>query len=225
MDDARGESGSDEAIGGQAKEDGQIRSDALELATSTILVEVTPGVAVVFGEVPDGLELISLDMVPSFDRAQLSTALGSLGNAGTIVGNVAEAVSSAQGLFRVNDATLSLLKSGGQMAAKDGAKLGAIFKNGELVAQARFIPASMTAATAIAAIGPAVAMIALQMQLGEISGLVRTNIQLTTQTLKAIRNEQWAELEGLAESVDEAVKETRELDAITDSVCAALGLL
>ena len=218
MDDARDESGSDEAIGGQAEEDGQIRSGALELATSTTLVEVTPGVAVVFGEVPDGLELISLDMVPSFDRAQLSTTLGSLGNAGTIVGNVAEAVSSAQGLFRVNDATLSLLKSGGQMAAKDGAKLGAIFKNGELVAQARFIPASITAATAIAAIGPAVAMIALQMQLGEISGLVRTNIQLTTQTLKAIRNEQWAELEGLAESVDEAVKETRELDAITDSV-------
>ncbi|MFC5994282.1 hypothetical protein ACFQE5_08660 [Pseudonocardia hispaniensis] len=41
---------------------------------------------------------------------------------------------------------------------------------------------------------------------------------MTPQTLKAIRNEQWAELEGLAESVDEAVKETRELDAITDSV-------
>lgn len=218
MDDARDETRSDETVGGQAEEDGQIRPDALELATSTTLVEVTPGVAVVFGEVPDGLELISLDMVPSFDRAQLSTALGSLGNAGTIVGNVAEAVSSAQGLFRVNDATLSLLKSGGQMAAKDGTRLGAIFKNGELVAQARFIPVSMTAATAIAAIGPAVAMIALQMQLGEISGLVRSNIQLTTQTLKAIRNEQWAELEGLAESVDEAVKETRELDAITDSV-------
>jgi len=145
MDDPRDESGSDDAVGRQASEDGQVRSDALELAASTTLVEVTPGVAVVFGEVPDGLELISLDMVPSFDRAQLSTALGSFGNAGTIVENVAEAVSSAQGLFRVNEATLSLLKSGGQMAAKDGAKLGAIFKNGELVAQARFIPASMTA--------------------------------------------------------------------------------
>ena len=79
MDDARDESGSDEAVGGQADDDGQIRSDALELAASTTLVEVTPGVAVVFGEVPDGLELISLDMVPSFDRVQLSTALGSLG--------------------------------------------------------------------------------------------------------------------------------------------------
>lgn len=147
MIDASDRFDSDEAIGGQAEEDGLIRSDGLELSASTTLVEVTPGVAVVFGEVPDGLELISLDMVPSFDRAQLSTALGSVGNAGTIVGNVAEAGASAQGLFRVNDATLSLLKSGGQMAAKDGAKLGAIFKNGELVAQARFIPVSMTAAT------------------------------------------------------------------------------
>ncbi|WP_297743182.1 hypothetical protein [uncultured Tessaracoccus sp.] len=218
MEGGRGESGSEEAGGGQPENDDRIRSEALELAASTTLVEVTPGVAVVFGEVPDGLELISLDMVPSFDRAQLSSALGSLGNAGTVVGNVAEAVSSAQGLFRVDGATLSLLKSGGQMAAKDGAKLGAIFKNGELVAQARFIPASMSAATAIAAIGPAVAMIALQMKLGEISRLVRSNIQLTTQTLKAIRNEQWAELEGLTESVDEAVKETRELGSVADSV-------
>ena len=199
-------------------EEGQNSSDALEIAPSTTLVEVTPGVAVVFGEVPEGLELISLDLVPSFDRTQLSTALGSLGNVGAVAGNVAEAAASAQGLYRVNDATMSLLKGGGQMAAKDGAHLGAIFQNGKVVAQARFIPASMTAAAAVAAIGPAVAMIALQMQLGEISGLVRTNIALTTQTLKTIRNEQWAELEGLAEAVDEAIKEARELDTVTDSV-------
>ena len=192
--------------------------DAVETTPSTTLVEVTPGVAVVFGEVPDGLELISMDLVPSVDRMHLATALGSIGNVGTVVGNLAEAVSSAQGLYRVNDATLALLKSGGEMAAKDGAKLGAIFKNGEMVAQARFIPVSMSAAAVAAAIGPAVAMIALQMQLGEISGLVRTNIALTTQTLKTIRNEQWAELEGLAEAVNEAVEEARALGTVTDSV-------
>nr|HMT85365.1 hypothetical protein [Arachnia sp.] len=122
------------------------------------------------------------------------------------------------GLFRVNDATLSLLKSGGQMAAKDGAKLGAIFKNGELVAQARFIPASMTAATAIAAIGPAVAMIALQTQLGEISGLVRANIQLTSQTLKTIRSDQWAALRALVKTVDGAIQEANELETVNESV-------
>lgn len=218
MNDARNNFVSEEAIEGQSVEEEQTESDAPGHANSTTLVEVTPGVAIVFGEVPEGLELVDLDLVPSVDRALLSTSLGWLGNAGTIAGNVAEAVSSAQGLYRVNEATLSILKSGGELAMKDGAKLGAILKNGELVAQARFIPASMTAATAIAAIGPAIAMIALQMQLGEISALVRTNIALTTQTLKAIRNEQWSELEGLTESVDEALEEVRELGAITDTM-------
>lgn len=216
MDDATEAVTSDVAI---RPGDGELDvPDGVEATPSTTLVEVTPGVAVVFGEVPDGLELISMDLVPSFDRMQLATALGSIGNAGTVVGNLAEAVSSAQGLYRVNDATLALLKSGGEMAAKEGAKLGAIFKNGDLVAQARFIPVSMSAAAVAAAIGPAVAMIALQMQLGEISGLVRTNIALTTQTLKTIRNEQWAELEGLAEAVSEAVEEARVLGTVTDSV-------
>lgn len=210
--------GNDDGSDAQDGEGESTGTGDLEAAAAITLVEVIPGVAVVFGAVPEGLELIDMDLIPSFDRAQLSSALGSIGNVGTVVGNVAEAVTSAQGLYRVNDATLSLLKSGGELAAKDGAKLGAIFKNGELVAQARFIPASLTAATAIAAIGPAVAMLALQMQLGEISGLVRTNIALTTQTLKTIRNEQWSELEGLAESVHEALEEVRELDTIIDSI-------
>ncbi|MES2093478.1 MAG: hypothetical protein V4531_06680 [Actinomycetota bacterium] len=221
MDDpSAAHSETDDDSAAQHDVDGPRAGDTTELeeVTSTTLVEVTPGIAVVFGEVPEGLELFDLDMLPSFDRAQLNTALGTIGNIGTVVGNVAEAISRAQGLYRVNDATLSLLQSGGKLAAKDGAKLGAIFKNGELVAQARFIPASMTAATAIAAIGPAVAMLALQMQLGEISGLVRTNIALTTQTLKSIRNEQWSELEALVEAVDEAVDHARSIEAVPDSV-------
>lgn len=208
----------DDGVDMTANEEGENSSDAVEIAPATTLVEVTPGVAAVFGEVPQGLELISLDLIPTIDRLELSTALGSLGNIGTLVGNVAEYASGLQGLFRVNDATMSLLKSGGQMAGKDGALLGSIFKDGVIVGQARFIPVSMTAATAIAAIGPAVAMMALQMQLGEVSGLVRTNIALTTQALKTIRNEQWAELEGLAEAVDAANQEARELDTITESV-------
>lgn len=187
-------------------------------STSMTLVEVTPGVAVVFGEVPEGLELVDFGLMPSLDRTRLSQALDRIGNLGMVAGNAPEAVASIQGLYRVNDATLSILKSGGELASKDGAKLGAIFKEGKLVAQARFVPVSTTTATAIAATGPAVAMLALQMQLGEISGLVRTNIALTTQTLKTIRNEQWSELEALVEAIDEAVKEAGALDSVTDSV-------
>ena len=127
-------------------------------------MEVADDVVVLFGEVPEGVELVDLDLIPEYDRTQLSRALGSIGNAGTIAGNIAEAVTRAQGLFRLNEATFSLLRSGGELAAKDGAKLGAILKNGHVIAQARFIPVSVTATAAIAAIGPAVAMIALQMQ-------------------------------------------------------------
>lgn len=98
----------DDGFGAVHAEGGHAASSELEITASTTLVEVTPGVAVLFGEVPDGIELFDLDLIPSLDRAQLSTALGSIGNVGTIAGNVAEAVTSAQGLYRVNDATLSL---------------------------------------------------------------------------------------------------------------------
>jgi hypothetical protein len=198
-------------------------SSELKISESTILMEVADDVVVLFGEIPEGVELLDLGLIPEHDRTQLSRALGSIGNAGTIAGNIAETATSAQGLFRLNEATFSLLRSGGELAAKDGAKLGAILKNGKVIAQARFIPVSVTAATALAAIGPAVAMIALQMQLGEISSLVRTNIALTTQTLKAIRNEQWSELEGLADSIDDASQKVREIGTLTDTLWESIA--
>lgn len=184
----------------------------------TAIVEVAPGTAVVLGEVPNGLDLIDFGLVPSIDRLQLDKALGSVGNIATITGNLAEAAAGAQGLFRVNEATLALLKGGAEMAAKDGAKLGAIFQNGKMVAQARFIPASMTVGTAITAIGPAVAMLALQMQLSEVSSLVQANIALTSQTLESIRRDQWAELTGLAKSIDRAISEATKVQAVSPTI-------
>ncbi len=220
---------SDSAVGGGSgvdemnSERDSLTSSDLTTTESTILMEVADDVVVLFGEVPEGVELVDLDLIPEYDRTQLSRALGSIGNAGTIAGNIAEAVTRAQGLFRLNEATFSLLRSGGELAAKDGAKLGAILKNGHVIAQARFIPVSVTATAAIAAIGPAVAMIALQMQLGEISSLVRTSIALTTQTLKAIRNEQWSELESLVDSIDDASQKVREIGAITDTLWESIA--
>ena len=207
-----------QAGGSSANEVGEVAD-----APSTTLVEVIPGTAVVFGDVPQGFEIIDFGLIPSSDRARLSTALGSIGNAATIGGNLANAVSSAKGLYRVTDATRALLESGGKLASKDGAKLGAIFKNGDLVGQARFVPYTVTAAEAVAAFGPAVAMIALQMQLNEISGLVQTNIALTAQTLKTIRHLQWAELNGLAKSVDRAIDQANQIESVTRSLWESIS--
>jgi hypothetical protein len=196
-------------------------SETGSTAASTVLAEVLPGVAIVFGEVPAELmpELVDFGLVPAADRMQISTVLASIGNTATVAGNLGNAFASMQGLYRLSDATQAMLKAGGALAVKDGANLGAVFSSGKIVAQARFIPVtSVSIAQTAAAIGPALAMIALQMQLSEITGLVRTNIALASQVLTTIRNEQWAELTGLVAAIDRAVGHAREIQSVPTSL-------
>lgn len=90
---------------------------------------------------------------------------------------------------------------------------------GRFVAQARLIPVKTVGAAKTAAfIGPALAMVALQMQLSEVTGLARTNIELTSRVLTSIRNEQWAELTGLAATIDRAVEQAREIESVPASL-------
>ncbi|MEU7938513.1 hypothetical protein [Microbispora bryophytorum] len=93
-------------------------SDLDSTTASTVLAEVLPGVAVVFGEVPVELklDLIDFGLVPAADRTQISTALASIGNTATVAGNLGNAFASVQGLYRISDATQALLKAGGSLA-------------------------------------------------------------------------------------------------------------
>lgn len=196
-------------------------SDIDSTTASTVLAEVLPGVAVVFGEVPAELkpDLLDFGLVSAADRKQISTVLAAIGNAATVGGNLASAFASVQGLYRFSGATQAVLRAGGTLAVKDGANLGAVFLNGKIFHQARIIPVkSVSAARNAASIGPALAMVALQMQLSEVTGLVRTNIALTSQVLTTIRNEQWAELTGLVATVDRVVDQAREVESVTASL-------
>ncbi|MFG2094015.1 hypothetical protein [Streptomyces sp. NPDC048612] len=197
-------------------------SDVDSATVSMVLAEVLPGIAVVFGAVPAELklDLADLGLVSAADRKELSTVLASVGNTATVAGNLGNAFASVQGLYRISDATQALLKAGGTFAVKDGANLGAVFSSsGRLVAQGRFIPVTaVSAAQTAAAIGPALAMVALQMQLSEVTGLVRTNIALTSQVLTTIRHGQWAELTALVATVDQVVDQAREIGSVPTSL-------
>ena len=196
-------------------------SDIDSTTASMVLAEVLPGVAVVFGEVPAelNLDLIDFGLVSATDRKQISTVLASIGNTATVAGNLGNAFASVQGLYRISDATQALLKGGATLAIKDGANLGAVFSSGRIVHQARFIPVTAVSAAQIAvAIGPALAMVALQMQLSEVTGLVRTNIALTSQVLTTIRHGQWAELTALVATVDHVVDQAREVGSVPTSL-------
>ena len=156
--------------------------------TSTI-VEIAPEITAVFGDIPEGLEPIDFGLLPEFDRAQLTTALSAIGNTAAITGGAVQAMTAAQGLYRVTAETQKLLSAGATMALKDGAHIGAVMRNGKIIAQARFIPIGTGAAAgALAAIGPALAMVALQMALSDVTTAVKTNTALLNQTLTTIRN-------------------------------------
>ncbi|MFY1695976.1 hypothetical protein [Solwaraspora sp. WMMA2101] len=209
------------SVDSPAVDDPTADTDIDSTTTPMVLAEVFPGAAVVFGEVPAELRpaLIDFGLVPAADREQISTVLASIGSTATVAGNLRNAFASAQGLYRISGETQGLLRAGATLAVKDGANLGAVMTPGRIVAQARFIPVTAASAAQIAAaVGPALAMVALQMQLSEITGLVRTNIALTSQVLTAIRNEQWAELTGLVATVERAVDHAREIESVPPSL-------
>lgn len=239
---------SPETEANETEEDGGASStgngDAIREPTSSmVLAEVLPGIAVVFGEVPDALrlDLVDFGIVPDADRKQISTYLGSIGSVSTAVGNLGQIAGAsnavapvAQGLYRLSAETQALLDSGATLAVKDGMNLGTVLHNG-IAGQARFIPVSeITAAGAVAptaavtgaatalqvaaAIGPALAMVALQMQLSQIQGLVGRNIALTSQVLTTIRGEQWSELTGIVKAVDSTLEHARELGSVPASL-------
>ncbi|MFJ9704778.1 hypothetical protein [Streptomyces sp. NPDC101234] len=196
-------------------------SDIDSTTASTVLVEVLPGVAVVAGEVPPELkpDLIDFGIVPAVDRKQISAILASIGNAATVVGNLGNAFASVQGLYRIDNAAQALLNSGATLAVKDGGNLGAVMVPGRILRQARFYSVNaVSKAQTAASIGPALAMVGLQMMLSEVSGLVRTNLGVTSQVLTSIRKDQWAELTGLVAAIDRAVDQAREIESVPTSL-------
>ncbi|MFI2781560.1 hypothetical protein [Streptomyces sp. ALB3] len=189
--------------------------------TSTVIAEVLPGVAVVCGDIPTELkpDLIDFGIVPAADLKQISAVLASLGNAATVAGNLGNAFASMQGLYRIGNTAQALLKSGATLAVKDGGNLGTVMFPGRFLHQARFYSVNaVSKAQTAASIGPALAMIGLQMMLSEVSGLVRTNLAVTSQVLTAIRKDQWAELTGLVAAIDRAVGQAREIESVPTSL-------
>jgi hypothetical protein len=206
----------------EPEENGQRETVTDDAATpSTVVAELLPGIAVVFGEVPAEfkLEMVDFGLVPTADRQQISTFLSTIGNTATLAGNAGKAIAGAQGLYRLGGTTQAWLRAGGTLAVKDGANLGTVFLNGKIVHAARLVPATaINTAELAATLGPVLAMIAIQMQLSEVAGLARTNIALTSQVIKGIRNEQWSELTALVASIDRAIARAREIEAVPPSL-------
>lgn len=191
----------------------------VEEQPSSALVEVEPGLAVFFGTaVPRGLELVPIELLDPTRLASLNTAIGTATGLGNLAAQAATGVAQAQGLVRLAPETLQALQTAQPMTS-GGWNLGTVVSNGKIVAQVRWLPAtSATAVSVAASLGPALVMLALQMQLAQISRAVQHNLELTSQVLKVLRQEQWSQVTGAYKTLHRELDNARHVGAVSDSI-------
>lgn len=194
----------------------------LEPIPESLILEVAPGAALVFGEAPEGFDLVPFTLFTAEDQALIGSAVAKASSALNLGGQVANSLLQAQpGLYQLSAQTIAKMQETGAtlLAAKDGSGLLGNLAAGasnNWVGNARFIPVSgLHAAGVIAAVGPAIAMIAIQIQLNEMQGLLTQNLELTEGVLKTLRHEQWAELTGLEKAVTKALNEANTVGEVT----------
>lgn len=139
------------------------------------------------------------------------------------LGNVAvqglSGLQQAQGLVRLAPETLAALRAGATPLTQAGWHLGGLQVGGKIVAQVRWAPVGAVGAFGVlTAVGPALAILAVQWQLAKLAGRVERNITLTTRVLDELRTESWYELEGAVTTVLDDVKHAMAMGVVTESL-------
>ena len=170
----------------------------------TIIVPLDNDYALVVGSNTNGLEKIDNSLIA--DRA-LNDLIASIGEGASLTGGAASAANAIQhmsGLYKLDAVTKAQLAAGNALTkTADGRLIGTVRNaSGQISRQARLIPVSAPQiAGAIAAIGPAIAMVAVQMQLDSISKQVSTVQHTALQTQRMLKDWQNASFHGTQQAV------------------------
>ena len=170
----------------------------------TIIVPLDNDHALVVGSNTNGLEKIDNSLIA--DRA-LNDLIASIGEGASLTGGAASAANAIQhmsGLYKLDAVTKAQLAAGNALTkTADGQLIGTVRNaSGQISRQARLIPVSAPQiAGAIAAIGPAVAMVAVQMQLNNISKQVSAVQKTALQTKRILEDWHNADFQGTQQVV------------------------
>lgn len=197
--------------------------DGGEDRVAVSLVETSvPGIYLASGD----LSVLGTHVMPlTFDaRATRSKAADvaamAVGGA-SVAAQVAQGINSARGLVRLSPETIAALKAGAKPLAKDGWNLGTLMNGNQFAHSVRWAPAGAQGATSVAqSAGPAAAIMAIQMQLAEISALVEENIALTRSLLQAVEDERWATAKSHFDAIAEEFGHANALGEVTPSIWA-----
>ena len=170
----------------------------------TLIVPLDNDHALVVGSNTKGLEKIDNSLIA--DRA-LDDLIASIGEGASLTGGAASATNAIQhmsGLYKLDAVTKAQLAAGNALTkTADGQLIGTVRNaSGQISRQARLIPVSAPQiAGAIAAIGPAVAMVAVQMQLNNISKQVSAIQQTVLHTQQMLEDWNNADFHGTQRTV------------------------
>ena len=186
----------------------------------TLIVPLDNDHALVVGSNTKGLEKIDNSLIA--DRA-LDDLIASIGEGASLTGGAASAVNAIQhmsGLYKLDAVTKAHLAAGNALTKTADGRLIGVVRNtgGQITRQARLIPVSAPQiAGAIAAIGPAVAMVAVQMQLNNISKQVSAVQQTALQTKRILEDWHNADFQGTQQMVLRISRKSAEEGTISNT--------
>lgn len=186
---------------------------------STALVEFEHGLAVLFGDhVPEGVEVIPFTFIDAATRTAVSTTVGNAVGLGNIGAQGMNGIMQAQGLVRLAPETLAALNTAVPIV-KDGWNLGTLASGGKFAASVRWLPATAaTTASVVAAMGPAVALMVIQVQLNQIAEVAKHNLELTSKVLQVVRQTQWSSVTGYHNTLIRELGHARQIGEVTEAV-------
>jgi hypothetical protein len=186
----------------------------------TALVEVNPGLAVLFGDhVPPGLVVTPFSLLDHDTQSTLNDVIAQASGLGNLAAQGVNGAMQAQGLIRLAPETLKALQTA-KPVVSGGWNLGTLTTtNGQFATSVRWLPATGASAASVAAsLGPALAMIAIQMQLAEISKLSRHNLEISRIALEESRQSRRAAIEGNYRAIFKMVELAQSQGAVTPAI-------
>ncbi|MCG7429843.1 hypothetical protein [Dermacoccus nishinomiyaensis] len=199
-------------------------SSGAEADARGAIIEIEPGVAVVVGDaVPEGVELLPMDLIGPEIRTQMASSAASALGWGNVAVQTASGAVQAQGLLRFAPQSLDLIAKGAQPMMSGGQLTGNLVKDGKIVGHARLIAAGGAQATSIAAsAGGALAMVAMQAQMAQIQRTAEENLKLTDGVFDAIKSDHWSQITGATKAINQAYDMATHVGAVTDSIMGGI---
>lgn len=178
-----------------------------EALPESIVVELSPGTAVVFGRVPDGLDLIPFRLLPLEDRAELVVAISATSPVLDVGEHVTDEFVQPKGLVQLNQETLDAWRPLIRPSPSSD-YFDKTWHAGTERSQIRWLPAPQnTPSVVLARLDLAAPMLRIQTRLDAVLRFPIDDVALADSALQAARPREWAELWNQAQAVTDALNE------------------